>query len=72
MFGHLQNLHLQRGRKEKKEKFECVFSVDLVFKEELNLMLEISDFLSRCGGLKLRGTDSLAKGLRIGKDPNSK
>ena len=56
MFGHLQNLHLQRGRKEKKEKFECVFSVDLVFKEELNLMLEISDFLSRCGGLKLRGT----------------
>ena len=27
-----------------------VFSVDLVFKEELNLLLKISDFLSRCGG----------------------
>ena len=38
-----------------------VFSVNLVCKEELNLMLEILDFLSRCGGLKLlRGTDSLS------------
>ena len=27
-----------------------VFSVDPVFKEELNLLLEISDFYSRCGG----------------------
>ena len=36
-----------------------VFSVNLVFKEELNLLQEISEFKSRCGGLKLRGTDSL-------------
>ena len=25
-------------------RYKCVFSVDLVFKEELNLMLEVSDF----------------------------
>ena len=39
--------------------FIFVFSVDLVFQEKLNILLEILDFYSRCGGLKLRGTDSL-------------
>ena len=38
----------------------CVFSVNLVFKEEVNLMLEISDFQSRFGGLKLRVTCRIA------------
>ena len=37
--------------------FNAVFSVNLVYKEELNLMLKVSDLQSRCGGFELRGTD---------------
>ena len=36
-----------------------VFSVELGCKEELNFMLKVSDFLSRCGGFEIRGTDFL-------------
>ena len=32
------------------QRIDDVFSVDLVCKEELNLLLEISDFKSRCSG----------------------
>ena len=42
-----------------------MFSVDLVFKQELNRMLEISVFQSRCGGLKLRGTNYFSKVLDL-------
>ena len=52
-----------------------VFSVDLVFKEELNLMLEILRKLVKVQWVELGGTDSLSQILRlanlwIDKDPN--
>ena len=39
--------------------YMLIFSVNFMCKEELNLMLKISDFETRCGGFELGGTDFL-------------
>ena len=42
-----------------------IFSVKLVFKEELNLMLKVSRLLVKVWWVELGGTDSISKILRL-------
>ena len=42
-----------------------VFNVDLVFKEELNLMLKVLRLLVKVRWVELGGTDSLSQILRL-------